>query len=396
MHGRVADHRVRPFLALLLALVVGAPGRAQSAPASRAESLPSASLEKRLETIRAKHGVPALAAAATGPDRLLVIGATGVRKKGAPDPVTVDDLWHLGSCTKSMTATMLARLVDRGKLSWETTIGEAFKDDLDDIHPDYRPVTIEQMLAHRAGIPADLSNGGLWGRLWQKKGTPTEQRRELCDGVLPFAPASRPGTQYLYSNAGFAVAGHIAERAMKTPWEDLMRTELFEPAGMTAVGFGAPGIPGGVITQPWGHSAHGGEPVEPGPNGDNPPAIGPAGTVHASLADWAKYAALHLRGAHGRTDYLKRETFARIQARPKVGDYAFGWGHHDRPWANGHVLSHSGSNNSWFCVVWLAPERDVAYLACCNAGGDGAARATDEAIGALMAEVRDRIPPQKK
>jgi CubicO group peptidase (beta-lactamase class C family) len=373
-----------PKLGLLGALVLCSLARAQTA--SRPESLPvSSSLEARLERIRAKHDLPALGAAATTGDRLLVVGATGVRKLGSPERVTALDLWHLGSCTKSMTATMLARLVERGKLSWDTTIAQAFPDELDAINEQYRPVTIEQMLAHRSGMPADLSRNGLWGRLWQ----------ELFEGVCTgagAAPESRPGTAFLYTNAGFAVAGHIAERVMKKPWEDLMREELFGPLGMKSAGFGAPGGAGTPV-QPWGHHGPESKPVEPGPNADNPPAIGPAGTVHCSLADWAKYAALHLRGGRGRTDYLKPETFARLQERPKTGTYAFGWGHGDRPWANGHVLSHSGSNTSWFCVIWLAPDRDVAYLATCNAGGDGAARATDEAIGALMAEVKELIPP---
>jgi CubicO group peptidase (beta-lactamase class C family) len=363
---------------------------------SRAESLPtSAALDAKLEEIRKKRSLPALGAAATTGERLLAVGAAGVRKLGSPERVTVEDRWHLGSCTKSMTATVLARLVERGKLSWDLTIAQAFPDEVERIHADYRPVTIEMMLAHRAGMPNDLSGGGLWGRLWQREGTFVDQRHQLFEGVCGNAPASRPGTAYLYTNAGFAVAGHIAERAMKTPWEDLMREELFAPLGMKSAGFGAPGKPG-AAEEPWGHAMADSRPVEPGPNADNPPAIGPAGTAHASLADWAKYAALHLRGARGAADYLKPETFARIQAKPAAGGYAFGWVHTDRTWAKGRVLTHSGSNTSWYCVIWLAPDRDVAYLATCNAGGGGAVRATDEAIQAVMAEVKDRLPPLRK
>ena len=45
--------------------------------------------------------------------------------------------------------------------------------------------------------------------------------------------------------------------------------------------------------------------------------------------------------------------------------------------------------------MWLAPNRDVAFLAACNAGGGAAAAATDEAIGALMRAVKDAIEPEK-
>jgi CubicO group peptidase (beta-lactamase class C family) len=377
---------MRAFRALLAALALGASLAAQTAPASRPESLPvSQPLEARLEAIRAKHALPALAAAATTSERLLAIAATGVRKKGSPEPATVHDRWHLGSCTKSMTATMLARFVERGTLSWDTAMGKAFSDLVGsgEMRDEYVPVTMEQLLAHRGGIPSDLSANGLWGKLWEKKGTPTEQRRQLLEGVVQMPPASAPGTAYLYSNAGIAIAGHMAERATGKSWEDLMQAELFGPLGMRDVGFGAPGS-AEKVDQPWGHHGPTLTPVPPGPNADNPPAIGPAGTAHASLADWAKYAAIHLRGSRGKTGYLKPETFAHLQEKPKAGDYSFGWGHGERPWAKGHVLSHSGSNNSWFCVVWLAPNRDVAYLACCNAGGAAAAAAADEAVQAVM------------
>jgi CubicO group peptidase (beta-lactamase class C family) len=379
-----------PALALAL-LAFAASVAGQSAPGADSRTA-GASIEARLEEIRAKHGVPALGAAATTGERLLALAATGVRKKGADVRVTVGDRWHLGSCTKSMTATMLARLVDRGRLSWDATIGGVFGEDVRGIHEDYRAVTIEQLLANRGGVPADLSAGGLWAALWKRTGSPVDQRRQLLDGVVTRAPETRPGTAFIYANAGFAIAGHMAERATGTAWEDLMRAELFDPLGMTGAGFGSPGRPG-EVEQPWGH--HGGADavaVEPGPNADNPPAIGPAGTVHATLADWAKYAALHLRGARGRSDYLKPGSFARIQERPKVGDYAFGWGHHERPWADGHVLAHSGSNTMWFCVIWMAPNRDAAFLAVCNQGGDAAAKATDDAVGALIAALRDELP----
>jgi CubicO group peptidase (beta-lactamase class C family) len=213
--------------------------------------------------------------------------------------------------------------------------------------------------------------------------------------VLVSKPVSAPGTEYLYSNAGFAIAGHMAEVLTKKAWEDLTREELFEPLGMTSAGFGAPGRAGG-LDEPCGHGMRDGAPVDPGPNADNPPAIAPAGTVHATLSDWAKYAAAHLRGAKGRTDYLKAETFARLQAKPAVGHYAFGWDNLERPWANGHALHHNGSNTMWYCVIWLAPRRDCAFMSVCNAGGDAAARATDAAIGALMAAVEKSLPPVRK
>jgi CubicO group peptidase (beta-lactamase class C family) len=76
-------------------------------------------LSASLEPIRAKGSVPVLGAAAWRGDKLIAIGATGTRKAGGDERVTIDDQWHLDSDTKAMTALLVAIYVDRGKLHFE-------------------------------------------------------------------------------------------------------------------------------------------------------------------------------------------------------------------------------------------------------------------------------------
>ncbi len=356
------------------------------------------SLDDLLEPIRAKHKLPALAAVVVTADGVVAAGAVGTRRAGKPEPVTREDLWHLGSCTKSMTSTLVARLVEQGKLKWTTTLGEVFPKAkaMDDA---WRAVTLEQLLSNRGGAPAALDRDGLWGKLWGCKGTPTEARRMLLEGVVAHAPEYEPGTKFLYSNANFAIAGHVAETVTGLSWEELMKKEVFAPLGITAFGFGAPGKAGGKADQPRGHSAKG-EPVEPGPGADNPVAIGPAGIVHMSLPDWGKYVMAHVRGNHGDevkdTDgklFLKPDSWKKLHT-PPADTYAMGWGTGVRPaWAKGegegdtgHVLTHNGSNTMWFCVTWLAPEKGFAVLVATNAGGDAASKATDDAAAAAIGD----------
>src|SRR5262249_20455813 len=154
------------------------------------------------------------------------------------------DRFHLGSCTKSMTATMIATLVEEGKLGWTTSVGEGFPELAEQMKPAWKSVTIEQLLTHRRGAPAGLDAGGLLGRLWKREGTPREQRVTLVRGVLEREPEAAAGTRFIYSNAGFAIAGAMAEKVAGEAWEDLMRERIFGPLGMTSAGFGAPGTPG--------------------------------------------------------------------------------------------------------------------------------------------------------
>lgn len=383
---------LRPGLALLAAVAVaGAPGRAP------ADGPPP--LEALLEGIRERHRLPALGGAIVRGGALVEVAATGSRLQDGLDRVTKDDRWHLGSCTKAMTATLAAIQVERRRLAWTSTLEEVFPELAEGMHPAWRAVTLEQLLSHRAGAPADLDQDGLWGWLWRNEGPLLAQRRRVVEVVTKRPPVHAPGSAFLYSNGGYIMAGAMLERAGGRAWEALLHDDLLAPLGMLASGTGPPGVPD-RIDQPRGHRLHQGRlvPVEPYPIGlgrgpppgqpvpDNPPALGPAGTVHASLQDWAKFVQLHLAGARGEKTRpaLRPETFAELH-RPRGDGYALGWGVADRPWAGaGKALSHAGSNTMWFAVTWLAPAKDLAVLVTTNAATETATKAADEAAGLLI------------
>jgi CubicO group peptidase (beta-lactamase class C family) len=200
--------------------------------------------------------------------------------------------------------------------------------------------------------------------------------------VLGKPPENPPGTKYEYSNVGYAIAAAMGERVSKRSWEQLMQAELFKPLGMTSAGFGPPG-PQGKVVEPWGHLPPAA--VATPAQADNPPSLGPAGRVHCSIRDWAKFVSLHLRGARGEeTTYLSAETFARLHRAPPDGDYALGWSITSRGWADGTVFTHAGSNTMWYCVVWAAPKKNFAVLSVTNIGGNEASQGCDDVSGAMI------------
>lgn len=335
----------------------------------------NAELEKLLAPIREKHKVPGLVAGIIDGERLLIAAAVGVRKAGALEPITVNDKVHLGSNTKSMTSTRIALLVEEGKLSWQSTIGEVFANLKSDLHADCQAITLQQLLTHRSGLPANAPYGSVG------TGSIVEQRETLLKNVLSKPPVHPPGSKFLYSNVGYIVAGHMAEQVTGKSWEELMTAGLFEPLKMSSVGFGPPGTKD-EIDQPWGHSSLFGVPVPQ--QLDNPPVLGPAGRVHCSLEDWSKFIAMHLQAARGTAKFLKPETFQKLQTPASGEDYAMGWIVTERPWAGGQVLAHNGSNTMWFAFVWIAPKKNVAYLAAVNQGMPAGQAACDAAIAALI------------
>jgi CubicO group peptidase (beta-lactamase class C family) len=367
----------------LVVLSVGGHSETLNARSGRSKNLRSV-----LEPIRKKYNLPAIAAAVILNGRTIALGAAGLRKLGSDIEVTSNDKFHLGSCTKTMTATLIGMLVDRGQLRWDTTLAVALPDLAEDMHPDYRNVTLKHLLAHRAGLPPSKRTwpkGKSFMDMYNLPGSPMQQRLAYAGMMLHQEPEAKPGTKYIYSNAGYTIAGVIAEQTMNTSWETMMKEMLFDPLGMTTAGFGAMGSPG-KIDQPWQHNFIDGRlhPIEPGRFSDNPPAIGPSSTVHCSIEDWAKFITTHLNGARTAESLLKPETLQILHTPAFGGNYAPGWEVTERNWGGGRVLTHQGTNGMNFAVVWMAPKRDFAVLAVSNQGGGKVAKACDEAVWTLI------------
>jgi CubicO group peptidase (beta-lactamase class C family) len=342
-------------------------------------SVSNSAPDQSLQAIRKKHDLPALAVVVVKDGQICERIAVGVRKSGDPEPVKTNDVFHIGSCTKSMTATLAAMLIDEGKLHWDTTVAEVFPELKGRMDKQYEAVTVEQLLHHRGGVPG-VPPTAAWKRAWEEHGTPTQQRREFIEAVLSQPPAAAPGTKMIYSNQGYAIVGAMLEKLTGTNYEALITEKLFKPLHMDTAGFGPPGTPG-KVDQPWGHvhKLFMTVPVQ----SDNPPAIASAGRVHCSLDDLARFAIFHMQ-LNATNGLLKPETLKRLHTPTEGGDYGCGWVVLKRGWAGGNALMHNGSNTMWYVVMWLAPDKDFVVIAATNIAGSDAEQACDEAATAMI------------
>jgi CubicO group peptidase (beta-lactamase class C family) len=362
-----------------------------------------------------KHKLPGMAAAVVEDGRITAIGAAGVRRSGRPERMSSDDLFHIGSDTKSMTATLIAVLIEDGKLRWNSTPAEVLAGVVKEIDPAWKRVTVEELLTHHAGVRPNPDRMTLIGALGL---APREQRLRVCRAVLRKAPDHEPGKGYEYSNTGYIIAGAMAEAGADDTWENLMVHRVFQPLGMEHAGFGPPGVvverspkdsaatSSNAIAQPWGHLPSG-EAVKPGPQADNPPSLGPAGRVHLTLADWARYAVLHLsaeQGEHkdvpgtGSKPLLTRAALRKLHtpfgaAIDRAGTkYAMGWGVRQLSESKGVELTHAGSNTMWYAVISLRMSENRAILLATNEGGPGAGAACAEVKAALLKRIAQANP----
>lgn len=356
------------WLALLLVSCGGGGSSAVSDPGNAADG----NLVTVLETARSGHNVPALAAVMIEDGVIIEMGAVGTRLIGGSETVTTADQWHIGSITKSITSTLAAVLIERSILDWNTTIADVLLADIPDMRSEYRNVTVEQLMAHTGGLPVDitLSSAFQAGDVNDSSNLPMSERRLVWSAdMLRMAPDSSLGT-HLYSNANYIVLGAVIEEVTGEHWEDLVEREIFSPLSMTGSGFGAPGV-AGQRTQPWGHVDQGGEwqAIDPGDvNADNALSLGPAGTVHSTLADFSLYMAAHLAGERGVDGLLQAATFARLHAAQPGTDYAGGWVSNLSGWAGSRSFWHNGSNGRWFAHTVIAPDRNAAVFVVTNSG----------------------------
>ena len=333
-------------------------------------------LNEELEIIRVEYDVPSLGLVFVENGEIQEMGAVGFRANEFDEKVTTSDKWHLGSLTKSMTATMIARLVEKQILDWSLTIQEVFPEEFGRIHHTYRDVRLDELLYHVSGLHNDLVNVPSWEDIRNENGTEEELRLRWVIELMERNPSAKKG-EFFYSNTGYIVAGAIAEKITSRSWRELMEEELFGPLGLGDTGFMSPGNPG-ERNQPWGHVLISDErfALDPADNGsDNPKAIGPAGVVHSTFSDYSKYMLEHLKGAMGQSDFLTKESFEKLHTPAMGTQSSLGWGSFT---ADGtRQLAHDGSNGFWYARVGLNLDDQNGYLFVTNLGQDEGLNAID-------------------
>ncbi|MEO1585171.1 MAG: serine hydrolase domain-containing protein [Planctomycetota bacterium] len=354
-------------------------------------------LSESLRAIRERHNVPSLVCAAFREGTLIGTGADGSLSTEHPASVSIESKYHIGSCSKAMTAVLMGVVVESTDLTWDTPLGEALPGLSETMHADYARATVQDLLSHRAGIAEDLDPSQLqaaWAITDEMAHRPLrEQRTELARRVLESQPPFEPGTRFHYSNYGYIIAASVIEQWADTAYESLAEARLFEPLGMSSAGFGPPGTPG-EVDHPLGHTGQDGRtPVALNADDlaldnlalDNPPIFNSAGRVHATITDWGAFVDDFERGLDGGGALLTPETYRFIASDPEQDGYALGWLTIGREWAgDAPALTHAGSNTYWYATTWIAPDRDLAMVVACNAATPGAVAATDDAIGLMI------------
>lgn len=356
-----------------------------------------ADLSYTLEPLRLKFDLPALAAAVCHAGTVVGASATGVRVQGSDTKVALDDRFHLGSDTMAMTATLAGMAVEEGRLRWTSTIGEVLGAELPGLHPGLAAVTLEQLLSHSGGAPADSEalESVYFNADTFSYNLPVLRLRAVR-AIKSQAPISTPGKEFHDSNMGYVIAGAMLEKVTGISWEEYITRRLFEPLHLRSAGLG-PQASTGRIDAPVGHLVADDGTVTPMPwstPADSPPVLGPAGAVHMSVVDFATWAGWNAGRGHRPPALVKPESLARIHrphlstgklpnprpGTPTEGKYALGWGIAKMDWARRPLLLHNGSNRMNLAKIVVDTQQDLGFVAVTNFPGNKA----EDALEAVM------------
>lgn len=377
--GIIATLALVVFVFWLTAKISNRPGP----EAQPLTELSSSALQSAVEGIVSERKLVGMAAIVMTGDAVVAQAETGFRTKEQTGALLASDLFHVGSIGKSMSATAIASLVEDGIMSWDDTLGQRLPNVAMD--SGWRDVRLHQLLTHTGSIPrAPIS------AMMNSVTDPVrlrEVRREVAATLLAEPPTTPPGSAFSYSNEGFMLASVMAEDATGEMWEDIIRTRLAAPLGLSSLGFGAPT---GETPQavPWGHRKIGAFKLamDPAANADNPAWMAAAGTMHMTLDDLLTYGRAHLAEGTGDTALLSPETYTRLHT-PVMNDYAYGWVVQRRDFGAGEepVIWHNGSNTMWYALLVLLPERDTVIVMATNDGS--ALNQTQAAFDVLAAQI---------
>lgn len=363
-------------------------------------SVRATELDDYLEEMRRAHDLPALAAAVVIDGAIVAVSAVGTRVAGRDIPVTPEDRFHLGSNTKSMTATLAGMMVEDGHLSWTSTLGEVLGAAHPGMSASLAAATLEQLLSHSSGVPTD--NDEIIALYFDDHAfddNPDAVRAWLLDQWQHHEIAPPDGSPFQYSNLGYILAGMMIETVAGVPWEQLMHDRIFQPFGMSTAGLGAQATHG-LIDAAVGHrvlSDGSASAVLWGNGADMPTVMGPAGNAHMSIRDYALWAAWNATGGRDGPQILAPDTLARLHAEhvrtpvrdnpppgtPATGGYGLGWGLVQFDWADHPLLTHNGSNGMNLARIVLDTDRQLGIVVLTNLAGATA----NAAAGAVMAQL---------
>jgi CubicO group peptidase (beta-lactamase class C family) len=228
------SHAMRhAVLAAVSALVLCRHATAQTPASAQRPSTTAvaARVDSLVREFMATTGIASVSVAVVRGDETLVRRAWGLADVPARRPAREETVYRLASISKQFTAALVLKQIDRGRLTPSDSIGRF----LVGLPPEWRPITVEQLLNHTSGLPREFRFGGAV--------RPTDVLSP--DSLLAIAARGStefaPGAKWAYSNVGYLLLGILVERLYEKPFAAVLDDEIARPLRLRSLGWCAAG-----------------------------------------------------------------------------------------------------------------------------------------------------------
>lgn len=317
-------------------------------------------------------------------------GKTFIRHRGEmvagkPDVPTDATLYEIGSLSKTLAGTLMARAVLEGRVGLEDDVRSYLQGDYPNLQYQGQPIRVRHLLSHTSGLPnmlperantvledfTDHRAPGELSALYAHYGKP-DFLRDLHAVRIP----RMPGKEYAYSSAGTELTAHILEGVYKTDYTSLLRGFFSDAAAMTSIRIRL----GNAEKDRLAIGYHSDNPVPTSPMPQLP--WGASGNVKATVPDMVKY--LQFQLANGPVVQESHRTLARFDDEFSIGYF---WNIVAGDRQKGVYYAHHGGVPRSQCYIYIMPEHDLGIFVITNQSGDRTARAMEAAIDTLVGRV---------
>jgi CubicO group peptidase (beta-lactamase class C family) len=336
--------------------------------------------KKAIDSVLKAHKVIGLAYTVVSAEKEIESAIWGVRQIATSDFIQLSDRFHIGSNAKAFTAFLAARMVESGKITWDTKFFDIFPDLKAAAKENYYNITIKDLLSHRAYLQA-FRAGEDYTKIVSTDSSARGQRIAFAKYALTLDPVKFPqGQSYSYSNGGYILAAAMLEKITDTSWEQ-QAIQLFNLEMGLGIDFGFPNRLN--RKQPWGHLSEGNKRIATAPDHAYrlPSASIPAGDMNTTIQEYGKWLRHYLLGLQGKDTYLKEETYKFM---------LFGLPEYSMGWANIikgdkiHYAMHEGSAGTFFSHAGISQEKNIAVAIFSNSADPQTVAAITEVSRILM------------
>ncbi|MFW9917235.1 MAG: serine hydrolase domain-containing protein [Candidatus Thorarchaeota archaeon] len=341
--------------------------------------------------------IPSLAAAIVKHDRL-------VWANGYGDQPAVDMIYAIGSVTKTITATAVLQLYERGLIGLEDDVSDYLPFPLRNPNYPNTAISFRMLLSHHSslkGTHADYYQYCCWQDLLRAMGLSNQTYPSIAewfrDHLYPNGSSNpavwasySPGTKFVYSNTGFGLLGYLIEIISNQSLGQYFSEHIFEPLGMTTSGYNYSDFEEDKLAIPYDLGVTDGELIplphyQPWPLG--------CGGLRTSVLDLSRFLLVHMnKGIYNGTRILKEQTITLMHEEIPGSSYGLGWAWKTLKSRSESVQGHSGIEIGFTSHMYLVqgtyPAKSYGAIVLTNKVAPGVLYYLDLILEALLEEAK--------